>query len=170
MRSHHEGASARQSGCEKVKALFQRVRRGGVTVDGEPAASIGPGAVVLLGIRTGDTADDARYLARRTANLRVFGDETGRMNRSVRDTGGSILVVSQFTLYADTRKGNRPSFVQAGDPAEAERLYEVYVAALRAALGDERVQTGRFGAMMQVEIVNDGPVTIEIRSERGEGS
>jgi D-tyrosyl-tRNA(Tyr) deacylase len=122
--------------------------------------------VVLLGVRPADTEKDARYLAHRTINLRVCADPEGKMNLSVRDVEGSVLVISQFTLYADTRKGNRPSFIGAADPELAERLYEEYVRALRAELGDERVATGVFGAMMSVEIVNDGPVTIELSSDR----
>jgi D-tyrosyl-tRNA(Tyr) deacylase len=141
------------------------VTRGSVAIDGEETSRIGCGYVVLVGAREGDTPDDARYLAHRTVNLRVFPDAAGRMNRSIEDVGGELLVVSQFTLYADTRKGNRPSFIRAGDPAEAERLVDEYVAAAGRALGPERVKTGRFGAMMQVELVNDGPVTIEISTD-----
>jgi D-tyrosyl-tRNA(Tyr) deacylase len=148
-----------------VKALVQRVNRGRVTVEGEVAGEIGRGFVVLLGVRSGDTEEDARYLAHKTVNLRVFPDENGRMNLAMQDMGGEALVISQFTLYADTRKGNRPSFVQAAPPDAAEALYREYVDALRRALGESRVATGRFGAMMMVEIVNDGPVTIELTSD-----
>ena len=136
-----------------------------MTIDGERVGKIGPGYLALVGCREGDTPEDADRLAVRAANLRVFEDDEGRMNRSVLDVGGSILAVSQFTLYADTRKGNRPSFVEAGDPAEAELLYERFLADLRSLLGPERVAQGRFGADMKVSLVNDGPCTIELRSE-----
>jgi len=149
-----------------MKALIQRVARGSVTIEGAAVGSVGNGFVVLLGVRPGDTEDDARYLAHRTANLRVFADAAGKMNLSLDDVGGGVLVVSQFTLYADTRKGNRPSFIGAADPQLANRLYEEYVAALRRALGEARVATGRFGADMTVEIVNDGPVTIELNTDQ----
>lgn len=150
----------------RMKAVIQRVARGSVTIDGEVHGQVGRGYVVLLGVRTGDTADDARYLAQRTVSLRIFPDEQDRMNRSVVDINGAILVISQFTLYADTRKGNRPSFIRAGEPQVAEALYEEYVAALRRELGDARVQTGQFGASMEVEIINDGPVTIELNTDK----
>ncbi len=149
-----------------MKAVIQRVARGSVTIDGEVSGRIERGYVVLLGVRTGDTVDDARYLAQRTVNLRIFPDVQDRMNRSIVDIEGAVLVISQFTLYADTRKGNRPSFIRAGDPEVAEALYEEYVAALRRELGDERVQTGRFAASMEVEIINDGPVTIELNTDK----
>lgn len=145
-----------------MKALVQRVSRGCVRVNGAEIGAIGRGFVVLLGVREGDTEDDARQLAYKTENLRVFTDENDKMNRSLHDVGGAVLAVSQFTLYADTRKGNRPSFVRAAPPLLAESLYETYVAALRAALGADRVATGRFRAAMEVELVNDGPVTIEL--------
>ena len=150
-----------------MKALIQRAARGSVTVDGKIVGQIGPGLVALLGVRTGDTEHEARYLAQKTANLRIFSDAEGKMNLSVQDAGGAILVVSQFTLYADTRKGNRPSFIDAAPPATAEALYGIYVAALRRILGDTRVATGTFRAAMSLEIVNDGPVTVELRAEAG---
>jgi D-tyrosyl-tRNA(Tyr) deacylase len=152
-----------------MKALVQRVTEGRVTIDGDVAGRIGTGFVVLFGARHGDTAEDARYLAHKTVNLRVFRDEADRMNRSIEDIGGQILVISQFTLYADTRKGNRPSFIGAAEPALANALYEEYVAALRRSLGDARVATGRFGASMSVLIVNDGPVTVELNTDAGRG-
>jgi len=148
-----------------VKALIQRVQRGSVTVAGDIIGSVDRGYVVLLGVRQGDTAGDARQLAMKTVNLRVFADDAGKMNLSVASIGGAILVISQFTLYADTRKGNRPSFVRAAPPEQAEKLYETYVQALRAELGADRVATGSFGAMMTVEIINDGPVTIELTTD-----
>jgi len=148
-----------------MKALVQRVSKGSVTVDGVVTGSIGRGFVVLLGVRVGDTEESAQVLARKTVNLRIFPDEDHKMNRSILDVGGEILVVSQFTLYADTRKGNRPSFIQAAPPETAEALYTVYVDALRHMLGKPRVATGTFRAMMQVQIVNDGPVTVELTTD-----
>ena len=148
-----------------MKVLLQRVSEAAVRIGGETAGAVGRGYMALVGCRAGDTAEDCDRLAVRTANLRVFEDGEGRMNRSVLDVGGSVLAVSQFTLYADTRKGNRPSFVLAGDPALAEALYERVVADLRTLLGAGRVATGRFGADMKVALVNDGPCTIELVSE-----
>ena len=149
-----------------MKALIQRVRRGSVTIEGTCCGEIQKGYVVLLGVRTGDVAEDARMLAQRSLSLRIFPDAQNRMNRSVEDVEGDILVIPQFTLYADTRKGNRPSFIRAGDPEIAKALYEDYVAALRRGLAETRVQTGQFGADMEVEIINDGPVTIELTTDR----
>ena len=148
-----------------MKILLQRVSEASVAIDGETAGAVGRGYLALVGCRGGDTAEDCDRLAARTASLRVFEDDAGRMNRSVLDIGGGILAVSQFTLYADTRKGNRPSFVEAGDPAEAELLYERFLADLRSLLGPDRVAQGRFGADMKVSLVNDGPVSIELREE-----
>jgi D-tyrosyl-tRNA(Tyr) deacylase len=148
-----------------MKILIQRVKSGSVTIDGSITGEINRGYVVLVGVREGDTAPDARYLAARTVNLRIFPDDAGRMNLNIDAINGRILAISQFTLYADTRKGNRPSFIRAGDPAVAEALYDEYVAALRRELGDDRVATGRFAADMLVSIENDGPVTIEINTD-----
>ena len=148
-----------------MKALIQRVTRGRVSIDGQVVGQTGPGYVVLVGVRPPDTVENARHLAQKTVALRVFADDQGKMNRSLADIGGSVLVVSQFTLYADTRKGNRPSFIGAAPPDHARALYEEYVAALRRELGAERVATGVFGADMSVEIVNDGPVTIELSTD-----
>ena len=148
-----------------MKVLLQRVSRASVSVAGETVGQIGVGHLALVGCRTGDLPEDADRLAARTASLRVFEDAEGRMNRSVADVGGAVLAISQFTLYADTRKGNRPSFVEAGDPAAAERLYERFCADLRSLLGPDRVATGRFGAEMRVELVNEGPCTIGLVSE-----
>jgi D-tyrosyl-tRNA(Tyr) deacylase len=141
-----------------VRAVVQRVARARVLVEGEPRGRIGPGLCVLLGVARGDEAADAERLAARVARLRIFENVDGRFNRSLLDVGGSALVVSQFTLLADTAKGNRPSFTDAAPPEEAEPLYERFCEALRA-LGAE-VETGVFGARMQVELQNDGPVTI----------
>lgn len=136
-----------------VRALVQRVHRASVSVEGERIAAIGPGLVVLLGVRRGDTEADADRIARKVLALRVFDDAEGRMNRSIGELGGEIVCVSQFTLYGDVRRGNRPSYVEAAAPADAEPLYE----RVRSALG---AQGGRFGARMAVELVNDGPVTL----------
>ena len=138
----------------RVRAVVQRVSRACVT----PGGSIGPGLCVLLGVARGDGEDEAVRLASKVARLRVFADGEGKFDRSVLDVGGAVLVVSQFTLIADTAKGNRPSFANAAPPAEAEPVYERFCAELRA-LGVE-VETGVFGAKMELELVNDGPVTI----------
>lgn len=148
-----------------MRALIQRVSRARVTVAGAETGAIGPGLLVFLGVRQGDNDDEARYLAARVAAARLFNDDDGKMNLSLADTGGSVLVVSQFTLHADTRKGNRPSYMLAAEPVLAERLYELFVEELRALLSPERVATGQFRAMMEVELVNDGPVTITIKSK-----
>ena len=148
-----------------MKILLQRVSSASVSIGGDTVGAVGRGYLALVGCRGGDTAEDCDRLAVRTANLRVFEDGEGRMNRSVLDVAGSVLAISQFTLYADTRKGNRPSFVEAGDPAEAELLYERFLADLRSLLGPDRVAQGRFGADMAVSLVNDGPCTIELASE-----
>ncbi|MBI2440521.1 MAG: D-tyrosyl-tRNA(Tyr) deacylase [Lentisphaerae bacterium] len=147
-----------------MKALIQRVQRGSVTVEGQTIGAINCGFVVFLGVKQGDTAAEAAYLAEKTVALRIFPDENERMNRALLEAGGAVLVISQFTLHADTRKGNRPSFILAAPPELAKDLYEEYVAALRRILGQERVATGQFQARMIVEIINDGPVTIELKS------
>ena len=141
-----------------MKAVLQRVSRASVTVRGSVPGEIGPGLLVLVGIASGDRLEDAARLAGKVARLRVFEDDPGRFDRSLLDTGGAALVVSQFTLLADTTKGNRPSFTAAAAPEHAELLYESFCAALRE-LG-VAVETGVFGARMEVELVNDGPVTI----------
>lgn len=145
-----------------MKALLQRVARGGVTVGEEVAGSIGKGLVVLVGAAQGDTAEDAAYLADRVINLRIFDDEQGKFNYSVADVQGELLVVSQFTLLAGTRKGRRPSFVEAAPPEQAEPLIESFVQHCRSC--GVKVETGRFRAHMLVEIHNDGPVTIMLDS------
>ncbi len=148
-----------------MRLIIQRVSRASVTVDGRVTGSIGRGLLVLAGVRHGDGEAEAAYLASRTAQLRIFSDNDGKMNLSVQDVGGEILVVSQFTLHADTRKGNRPSYGHAAEPVLAERLYEHYVHELRRLLGAERIGTGVFAAMMDVELVNDGPVTVMLKSK-----
>lgn len=142
-----------------MRALLQRVSRASVKVDGTTIASIGDGLVILVGVGHGDDEATAAAMARRITELRIFRDGEGRANRSIIDTGGSALVVSQFTLYADTARGRRPGFTDAADPAVAERLYLAVAAGLRTA-GVVDVQTGSFGAEMAVELVNDGPFTI----------
>jgi D-tyrosyl-tRNA(Tyr) deacylase len=144
-------------GGYELRAVVQRVSSASVSVEGAPVAAIGPGLLVLLGVANGDSEEDADRLARKILALRVFEDDEGRMNRSVSDTGGEILCVSNFTLYGDTRKGNRPSFVDAARPEHAEPLYE----RVRSTLG---ARGGQFGARMEVELVNDGPVTLLIEA------
>lgn len=143
---------------------MQRVSRASVSVDGAVVGSIGRGLLVLLGVGTGDTDEDADFLAEKVVNLRVFPDAAGQMNRSLLDVGGSLLVVSQFTLYGDARKGRRPSYVDAAPPEEANRLYERFVGRVRPT-GLE-VATGVFRAMMDVALVNEGPVTLLLDSRR----
>ena len=148
-----------------MRAVAQRVRRARVEVAGERVAEMGHGLLALVGVARGDGDDDARLVADKVAGLRVFEDEAGKMNLSAGDLGGGVLVVSQFTLLGDARKGNRPSFIDAAPPDEANRLYEVVCRLLR-----EKglfVATGVFRAHMEVELVNDGPVTILLDSRRG---
>ena len=141
-----------------MRAVLQRVSRAKVTVGGETTGEIGRGLLILLGVGTDDAEADAVYLVDKIVNLRIFDDGDGKMNRSLIDIGGELLVVSQFTLYADVRKGRRPSYIGAASPAEANRLYEFFVE--QSARHVSKVATGRFQAMMDVELVNDGPVTI----------
>jgi len=141
-----------------MRLLLQRVRRASVTVAGETVGEIGHGILLFIGITRGDTPADADWLAKKAAGLRIFEDDEGRMNRSLLELGGEALVVSQFTLYADCRKGRRPGFDAAGDPAEAETLYEYFVGRMKAE-GVKKVATGRFGADMLVSLENDGPAT-----------
>ena len=145
-----------------MRALIQRVARASVTVDVEVVGSIGPGLVVFLGVSQGDDESDAQYLTDKIANLRIFADQQDRFNRSALDTGAELLIVSQFTLYADTRKGRRPDFNQAASPDEAQRLYEYSLDLFRRT--DLKVETGRFQAHMQVQLQNDGPVTLMLDS------
>src|SRR6202022_2882970 len=147
-----------------MRAVVQRVSRAKVSVSEKIIGKIGPGLLVLLGVGHEDTEADATYLAEKIAGLRVFDDQDGKMNRSVQDTGGSVLVVSQFTLYGDVRRGKRPSFDAAAPPDRARDLYQYFVARVRAT-GLE-CETGRFQEMMQVELVNDGPVTILLDSSK----
>jgi D-tyrosyl-tRNA(Tyr) deacylase len=145
-----------------MRAVVQRVSRCKVTVDGRVVGEIGPGLLVLLGVGKADTEAAADYLAEKIAGLRIFEDAAGKMNLSPLDTRGEVLVVSQFTLYGDVRRGKRPSFDAAARPEEARKLYEYFVQKIRAT--GLRCETGEFQAMMQVELVNDGPVTIIVDS------
>jgi D-tyrosyl-tRNA(Tyr) deacylase len=147
-----------------MRAVVQRVSRAKVTVNGWASGEIGLGLLVLLGVGHLDTEADVNYLVEKIAGLRIFEDEDGKMNRSVRDAGGSVLAVSQFTLYGDVRRGKRPSFDDAAPPEQARRLYELLVERIRAA--GLRCETGRFQEMMQVELVNEGPVTILLDSKK----
>ncbi len=149
-----------------MKVVVQRVSEGGVVIPSENySESIRQGLVILLGIKTGDKENDAEFLADKCTNLRIFPDENEKMNLSVKDINGEALVISQFTLYGDAQKGNRPGFTNAAQPAEAIPLYEKFIARLKQNLGDEKVKTGIFGAMMDVKIINQGPVTIIIDSK-----
>ncbi|HNX34899.1 MAG TPA: D-aminoacyl-tRNA deacylase [Kiritimatiellia bacterium] len=148
-----------------MKAFIQRVSEASVEVAGERVAEIGRGFLILLGITHTDGPEDAEKLARKIPALRIFEDEQGLMNKSLLDIGGAAIVVSQFTLYADTKKGNRPSFIGAARPEQAQPLYQALVGLLRQTLGAERVGTGVFGAEMKVRLLNDGPVTVELRTD-----
>ena len=153
-----------------MKVLLQRVAQARVTVGERETGRIGRGFVALVGVGQGDGEAEAKFLAEKTAALRVFPDAEGRMNVSLQDVGGEVLAVSQFTLHADTRKGNRPSFIQAAPSETARRLYALYVECLRSILGPGRVAEGEFQAVMRVELVNDGPVTIELKSRNEYGN
>ena len=147
-----------------MRAVVQRVSRAVVSVNGNIAGEIGMGLLVLLGVGQADTEADAAYLAEKVSGLRIFEDEQGKMNRSVQEVGGSVLAVSQFTLYGDVRRGKRPSFDAAAAPEKARQLYECFVERIRAA--GLRCETGRFQEMMKVELVNEGPVTILVDSTK----
>lgn len=147
-----------------LRVVIQRVSRAKVSVDGEIIGQIGRGILVLLGVSKQDTETEADYILNKTLNLRIFEDADGKMNLSLLDTGGELLVVSQFTLYGDTRKGRRPSFIEAAAPSEANRLYEYFVGEARKQI--KKVETGKFQAMMDVKLVGDGPVTILIDSDK----
>lgn len=147
-----------------MRTVIQRVASASVSIGGTVKSAIGAGLLVLLGVGPDDTEEDVDYLVKKTAGLRIFNDEAGVMNRSVLETGGEVLVISQFTLMASTRKGNRPSYVGAAGHEIAVPLYELFCERLSAAIGKE-VGTGEFGADMQVSLVNDGPVTISMDSK-----
>src|SRR5205823_13042358 len=146
-----------------MRAVLQRVSEARVRIDGEVVGEIGRGLLVLLGIAPGDAPEQTEWLADKIVGLRVFEDDEGKMNRDVTEVGGGVLIVSQFTLYGDCRKGRRPSFIEAAPPAVAVPLYAAFIDAVRAR--GVPVATGRFGAMMQVELVNDGPVTLIVDSK-----
>ncbi len=147
-----------------MRAVVQRVTRASIKVEAEIVGEIGKGLVVLLGVARDDTEKDAEYLAEKIGSLRVFDDSEARMNLSVKDVGGALLVVSQFTLYGDVRRGLRPSWIEAAGPEVAEPLYEFFVMRAKTYVGE--VATGRFRSMMQVELINDGPVTILLDSRK----
>jgi D-tyrosyl-tRNA(Tyr) deacylase len=149
-----------------MRAVVQRVSRARVTVGDRQTGAIGPGLLVLLGAGQGDTTTDLQYIVDKVAHLRIFADDAGKMNRSVLDVGGGVLLVSQFTLYGDARQGRRPAFIAALEPVAARALYEQALIALRQ-LGVALVQAGEFAADMAVELVNDGPVTILLDSRKG---
>jgi D-tyrosyl-tRNA(Tyr) deacylase len=150
-----------------MRAVIQRVREASVTVDGEVVSSIGPGLLVLLGIETADSQEDIDWLVPKIGNLRIFNDAKGVMNRSLLDTDGALIVVSQFTLIASTKKGNRPSYIRAARPDKAVPLYEAFVSKMEDFLR-KKVGTGIFGADMKVALLNDGPVTILIDTNKRE--
>ncbi|HYD90385.1 MAG TPA: D-aminoacyl-tRNA deacylase [Flavobacterium sp.] len=150
-----------------MRAVLQRVSEASVTIQGNTVAKIGPGLLILLGIEDADGREDIEWLAAKIVKLRVFGDDNGVMNHPIQETGGDIIVVSQFTLHAATKKGNRPSYIRAAKPEVAIPLYENFVEQLEKELG-KKVQTGEFGADMKVALINDGPVTIIIDTKNKE--
>lgn len=151
----------------RMRAVIQRVSTASVTINGDETSAIGNGFLILLGIETIDTPEDADWLCKKIVQLRVFADEAGLMNKDIKEANGDILVVSQFTLHASYKKGNRPSFIRAARPEQAIPLYEYFIAQMTAALG-KPVQTGTFGADMKVFLVNDGPVTILMDTQNKE--
>lgn len=151
-----------------MRLVLQRVSRASVTIDGAETRSIGAGLVLLVAVTHDDSPDDIAYVVRKALNMRIFPDADGRFDRSVLDTDGDVLIISQFTLYASTRKGNRPSFTASARPESAEPLYDRFVESVRSAVRGH-VETGRFAAHMDVELVNDGPVTIVVDSEEARG-
>lgn len=150
-----------------MKAVIQRVSEASVTINGEISAAIKTGLLVLVGIEDADNHEDIEWLSTKIAQLRIFNDETGVMNKSVKDVNGNVVVVSQFTLHASTKKGNRPSYIKASKPDFAIPLYEAFVGSMEKTIG-KKVQTGQFGADMKVALINDGPVTIIIDTKNKE--
>lgn len=150
-----------------MRAIIQRVKKSSVHINGLKVSNIGQGLLILLGVEDADQKEDLQWLAKKISMMRIFSDDQDKMNLSVKDIGGSIIVVSQFTLHANTKKGNRPSFIRAAKPDFAEKMYEDFIHELKS-LGIENVQSGKFGAMMDVELINDGPVTIYIDTKSKE--
>jgi D-tyrosyl-tRNA(Tyr) deacylase len=149
-----------------VRALVQRVSEGSVTIENlKHYAEIKKGMVILLGVKDGDSEEDLNFVADKCSNLRIFEDENEKMNLSLKDINGEVLVISQFTLYGDARKGNRPSFIEAARPEIANEMYEKFVLRMKNNLGESKVKCGVFGAMMMIKIINDGPVTIMVESK-----
>jgi D-tyrosyl-tRNA(Tyr) deacylase len=149
-----------------MRALVQRVSEGGVIIEKENySAGIGKGMVILLGIHTDDKIEDVNFVANKCCNLRIFSDENEKMNLSLKDVNGEVLIISQFTLYGNARKGNRPGFTEAARPEKGEEFYNLFVKRVEENLGSEKVKTGIFWAMMTVKIINDGPVTIMVESK-----
>ena len=149
-----------------MRALVQRVREGGVYISSDNyEKNIGKGMVVLLGVRDSDGLEEVNFVADKCCNLRIFEDDKGKMNLSIKEINGEILIISQFTLYGDARKGNRPSFTEAASPELANDLYEEFINRVKFNIGEEKVKTGIFSAMMDVKIINDGPVTILVESK-----
>lgn len=152
-----------------MRALVQRVSEGGVYISEENyKEEIGKGIVILLGIRSDDTENDLLFVADKCSNLRIFQDENDKMNLSLKDVDGEVLIISQFTLYGDAQKGNRPSFIDAARPETAIPIYEKFIERMKQNLSAEKIKTGKFGAMMQVKIINDGPVTILVESKKSD--
>ena len=150
-----------------MKAVVQRVKSASVTIPEQKYfQEIGKGLLILLGIKAGDTEDDVNFIADKCCNLRIFEDAEDKMNRSVKEVNGEMLIISQFTLYGETAKGNRPSFIDAAKPDEAIPLYEKFVSRVRMNLGDDKIKVGIFGAMMDIQLVNYGPVTVLVESKK----
>ena len=149
-----------------MKVVIQRVKSASVEIEDENfIAEIGKGLLILLGIKTGDTENDVIFAADKCSNLRIFEDEEDKMNISVKEIGGEVLIISQFTLYGETAKGNRPSFIEAAKPDEARPLYEIFIERMKENIGESKVKTGLFGAMMDIKLVNYGPVTVITESK-----
>lgn len=146
-------------------AVIQRVSEASVHVNSDIIGSIKSGLLIFLGVKNGDNENEAKYLATKTVNLRIFSDDNDKMNLSLTDTGFDLLVISQFTLHADTKHGNRPSFTDSAEPKTAEYLYQYFIEECKKLIGNQKVAEGKFGAMMQVKLVNDGPVTITLKSK-----
>jgi D-tyrosyl-tRNA(Tyr) deacylase len=149
-----------------MKVVIQRVKSASVEIEDENySAEIGKGLLILLGIKTGDTENDVIFTADKCSNLRIFEDEEDKMNISVKEIGGEVMIISQFTLYGETAKGNRPSFIEAAKPDEARPLYEIFIERMKENIGESKVKTGLFGAMMDIKLVNYGPVTVITESK-----